>query len=66
MNNNIKEPIIIDFDSEIYSQKAIKNACYDFTDRAGIQIKKLSSDNIRVCLTPLPDKATSIDSLISC
>jgi His-Xaa-Ser system protein HxsD len=47
-----KEKIMIELDADIYSIDAIKNASYDFTDRAYIFIEKVSINKTRVNLEP--------------
>jgi His-Xaa-Ser system protein HxsD len=59
------QKVTLEFDTSIYCLEAIKNASYDFTDRADITIKTLSSQRIQVCLRPLDARGILEVSLAS-
>src|SRR3990167_2096412 len=63
VDNSAKNTLALEFDSNVYSLKAIKNASYDFTNKCGIQIETQSSDKVLVYLTPKLNEPECIDLL---
>lgn len=57
--------LILEFDSNIYSIKAIKNAAYDYLDKATFQIKANTPDKITVSINPRPKDYNLSDSLMA-
>jgi len=51
------------FDSDVYSLKAVKNAAFDYRDKAGFQIETMPSGKILVCITPKVKEPDFIESL---
>jgi His-Xaa-Ser system protein HxsD len=60
-----KNPLVLDFDAEVYSLAAIKYAAYDFGDRAGFQIELIPSGKIRVLMTPKSDSSQPLHCLVA-
>jgi His-Xaa-Ser system protein HxsD len=58
MNRNTQK-VSVDFDVAIYSMDAVKNASYDFTDKANIFIEMVSGNRLRVTLEPKKDMNSS-------
>lgn len=44
--NNFNEVIIIEFDDAIYSEQAIKNACYDYSNEFAFSLSKKGQKTI--------------------
>ena len=64
LNDSDKMAQILEFDPGIYSIKAIKNATYDYTDKAWIKIKSKSNEKILVYIRPKLHDLKDINSLI--
>ena len=56
--------LTLEFDSKVYSLKAIKNAAYDYTNKATIQIETSDPNKIVVYMTPKSSNSKIIKALI--
>jgi His-Xaa-Ser system protein HxsD len=57
------EGLILEFDTALFSARAIKNAAYDFSRRAEAHIEMASENRVLIFLTPKPHGAGPADSL---
>ncbi len=63
--NDQGRTVTLNFDTAVHTLEAIKNASYDFTERADISIELVTPGKIRVSLSPIKNLGSPIDSMSS-